>query len=142
MSNPIYDGPTENALQEGEHVLCVWEEGKQHTFWDDHLTGEEIDLICGTYEVATAIRVKAMQPERITIEVPEALDEVPSVGTVAVTQGGTRKGYTVLGSVMGLQRSFRQRSLQAIWVSLRSAKKKEVPERQCNRPRGQRPQGG
>ncbi|KAJ3791774.1 hypothetical protein GGU11DRAFT_761320, partial [Lentinula aff. detonsa] len=37
---------------------------------------------------------KAVQPERITIEVP---DEVPSVGKVAVTQGGTRKGYTVLG---------------------------------------------
>ncbi|KAJ3780590.1 hypothetical protein GGU10DRAFT_415415 [Lentinula aff. detonsa] len=64
-----------------------------------------------------------------TIEVPEASDEVPSVGTVAVTQGGARKGYTVLGSVMGLQRSFRQRSLHAIWVSLQSAKKKEVPER-------------
>ncbi|KAJ3742613.1 hypothetical protein DFH05DRAFT_1558582 [Lentinula detonsa] len=64
-----------------------------------------------------------------TIEVPEASDKVPSVGTVAVTQGGTRKGYTVLGSVMGLQRSFRQCSLHVIWVSLRSAKKKEVPER-------------
>ncbi|KAJ3732020.1 hypothetical protein DFJ43DRAFT_1039494, partial [Lentinula guzmanii] len=73
--------------------------------------------------------VKAVQPERITIKVPEAPDEVPSVGTVAVTQGGTRKGYTVLGSMMGLQRSFWQRSLHAIWVSLRSAKKKEVPER-------------
>ncbi|KAJ3717257.1 hypothetical protein DFJ43DRAFT_1227549 [Lentinula guzmanii] len=73
--------------------------------------------------------VKAVQPERITIEVPEAPDGVPSVGTVAVTQGGTRKGYTVLGSMMGLQRSFQQRSLHAIWVSLRSAKKKEVPER-------------
>ncbi|KAJ3737467.1 hypothetical protein DFJ43DRAFT_1162665 [Lentinula guzmanii] len=73
--------------------------------------------------------VKAVQPERITIEVPEASDEVLSVGTVAVTQGCTRKGYTVLGSMMGLQRSFRQRSLHAIWVSLRSAKKKEVPER-------------
>ncbi|KAJ3736025.1 hypothetical protein DFJ43DRAFT_1221229 [Lentinula guzmanii] len=73
--------------------------------------------------------VKAVQPERITIEVPEAPDEVPSVGTVAVTQGCTRKGYTVLGSMMGLQRSFRQCSLHAIWVSLRSAKKKEVPER-------------
>ncbi|KAJ3717600.1 hypothetical protein DFJ43DRAFT_794991 [Lentinula guzmanii] len=73
--------------------------------------------------------VKAVQPERITIEVPEAPDEVPSVGMVAVTQGCTRKGYTVLGSMMGLQRSFRQRSLHAIWVSLRSAKKKEVPER-------------
>ncbi|KAJ3978292.1 hypothetical protein F5890DRAFT_1589615 [Lentinula detonsa] len=78
--------------------------------------------------VGVLISVKAVQLERITIQVPEAPDEVPSVGTVAVTQGGTRKGYTVLGSVMGLQRSFRQRSLHAIWVSLRSAKKKEVPE--------------
>ncbi|KAJ3780361.1 hypothetical protein GGU10DRAFT_380745 [Lentinula aff. detonsa] len=73
--------------------------------------------------------VKAVQPERITIEVPEAPDEVPSVGTVAVTQGCTQKGLTVLGSMMELQRSFRQRSLHAIWVSLRSVKKKEVPER-------------
>ncbi|KAJ3727991.1 hypothetical protein DFJ43DRAFT_1140039 [Lentinula guzmanii] len=79
--------------------------------------------------LVVAIVVKAVQPERITIKVPEASDEVPSVGTVAVTQGCTRKGYTVLGSMMGLQRSFRQRSLHAIWVSLRSAKKKEVPER-------------
>ncbi|KAJ3791480.1 hypothetical protein GGU11DRAFT_812728 [Lentinula aff. detonsa] len=78
---------------------------------------------------ANQSNVKAVQPERITIEVPEAPDEVPSVGMVAVTQGGTRKGYTVLGSMMGLQRSFRQRSLHAIWVSLRSAKKKEAPER-------------
>ncbi|KAJ3980312.1 hypothetical protein F5890DRAFT_1477829 [Lentinula detonsa] len=77
---------------------------------------------CGT--------VKAVQPERITIEVPEAPDEVPGVGMVAVTQGGTRKGYTVLGSMMGLQQSFRQCSLHAIWVSLRSVKKKEVPESQ------------
>ncbi|KAJ3779631.1 hypothetical protein GGU10DRAFT_382126 [Lentinula aff. detonsa] len=43
--------------------------------------------------------VKAMQPERIMIEVPGAPDEVSSVGTVAVTQGDTRKGYMVLGSV-------------------------------------------
>ncbi|KAJ3710253.1 hypothetical protein DFJ43DRAFT_1142757 [Lentinula guzmanii] len=73
--------------------------------------------------------LRAVQPERITIEVPEAPDKVPSVGMVAVTQGGTRKGYTVLGSEMGLQRSFWQHSLHAIWVSLRSVKKKEVPER-------------
>ncbi|KAJ3791887.1 hypothetical protein GGU11DRAFT_694143 [Lentinula aff. detonsa] len=51
----VYDGPTENALQEGEHVLCVWEEGKHFALWDDHLTEEEIDLICGTYEVATGM---------------------------------------------------------------------------------------
>ncbi|KAJ3714662.1 hypothetical protein DFJ43DRAFT_1160738 [Lentinula guzmanii] len=29
----VYDGPTENALQEGEHVLCVWEEGKHFALW-------------------------------------------------------------------------------------------------------------
>ncbi|KAJ3721388.1 hypothetical protein DFJ43DRAFT_1004458 [Lentinula guzmanii] len=51
----VYDGPTENALQEGEHVLCVWEEGKHFALWDDNLTEEEIDLICGTYEVATGM---------------------------------------------------------------------------------------
>ncbi|KAJ3710638.1 hypothetical protein DFJ43DRAFT_1009176 [Lentinula guzmanii] len=56
----VYDGPTENALQEGEHVLCVWEEGKDHAFWDDHLTQEEIDLICGAYEVATGMDISLL----------------------------------------------------------------------------------
>ncbi|KAJ3780068.1 hypothetical protein GGU10DRAFT_337479 [Lentinula aff. detonsa] len=69
--------------------------------------------------------VKAVQPERIMIEVPKAPDKVLSVGIVAVTQVCTRKGYTLLGSEMGLQ----QCSLHTIWVSLRSAKKKEVLER-------------
>ncbi|KAF8832042.1 hypothetical protein HHX47_DHR1001031 [Lentinula edodes] len=51
----VYDGPTVHALQEGEHALCVWEVGRGRAFWDDQLTTEEIDLICGTYEVATGI---------------------------------------------------------------------------------------
>ncbi|KAJ3715272.1 hypothetical protein DFJ43DRAFT_1227840 [Lentinula guzmanii] len=78
--------------------------------------GEKTDPV-----LATHCSILAVQPERITIEVPEAPDEVPSVGTVAVTQGCTRKSYTVLGSMMGLQRSFRQCSLHVIWVSLRGA---------------------
>ncbi|KAJ3871399.1 hypothetical protein F5051DRAFT_340943, partial [Lentinula edodes] len=44
----VYDGPTVHALQEGEHALC-------RAFWDDQLTSEETDLICGTYEVATGM---------------------------------------------------------------------------------------
>ncbi|KAJ3805176.1 hypothetical protein F5876DRAFT_52269, partial [Lentinula aff. lateritia] len=51
----VYDGPTVHALQEGEHALCVWEVGRGRAFWDDQLTSEETDLICGTYEVATGM---------------------------------------------------------------------------------------
>ncbi|KAJ4469377.1 hypothetical protein C8J55DRAFT_492089 [Lentinula edodes] len=51
--NDIYDGPTEHALQKGERALCVLEEGASRAFWDDQLTLEEMDLICGSYEVAT-----------------------------------------------------------------------------------------
>ncbi|KAJ3742221.1 hypothetical protein DFH05DRAFT_1559026 [Lentinula detonsa] len=102
------DGATADVLRSPRYIDLFTCKRKRHDLSKDnepgHATGED------------------------TIEVPEASDEVPSVGTVAVTQGGTRKGYTVLGSMMGLQRSFRQRSLHAIWVSLRSAKKKEVPE--------------
>ncbi|KAJ3884545.1 hypothetical protein GG344DRAFT_83865 [Lentinula edodes] len=52
----VYDGPTVHALQEGEHALCVWEVGRGRAFWDDQLTSEETDLICGTYEIATGMR--------------------------------------------------------------------------------------
>ncbi|KAH7868479.1 uncharacterized protein C8R40DRAFT_1018407, partial [Lentinula edodes] len=48
----VCDGPTVHALQEGEHALCVWEVGRGRAFWDEQLTTEEIDLICGTYETA------------------------------------------------------------------------------------------
>ncbi|KAJ3792331.1 hypothetical protein GGU11DRAFT_861533 [Lentinula aff. detonsa] len=92
---------------------------------------DDDDVFDLTQLVASEAYFKNLQAHmvQITIEVPEASDKVLSVGMVAVTQGCTQKGYTVLGSMMGLQRSFRQCSLHAIWVSLRSAKKKEVPER-------------
>ncbi|KAF8831592.1 hypothetical protein HHX47_DHR1000368 [Lentinula edodes] len=51
--NDVYDGPTGHALNEGEQALCVWEAGQACAFWDDKLTDEEMDLICGSYEVAT-----------------------------------------------------------------------------------------
>ncbi|KAJ3872954.1 hypothetical protein F5051DRAFT_338449 [Lentinula edodes] len=51
--NDVCDGPTGHALQEGEYSLCVWEMGQNRAFWDDQLTNEEMDLICGSYEVVT-----------------------------------------------------------------------------------------
>ncbi|KAJ3886121.1 hypothetical protein GG344DRAFT_58043 [Lentinula edodes] len=51
--NDVYDGPTGHALYEGERALCVWEAGQACAFWDDQLSDEEMDLICGSYEVAT-----------------------------------------------------------------------------------------
>ncbi|KAJ3897837.1 hypothetical protein F5879DRAFT_1072835 [Lentinula edodes] len=45
--NDVCDGPTGHALQEGEYSLCVWEAGQNRAFWDDQLTNEEMDLICG-----------------------------------------------------------------------------------------------
>ncbi|KAJ3900865.1 hypothetical protein F5879DRAFT_808408 [Lentinula edodes] len=53
--NDVCDGPTGHALQEGEYSLCVWEVGQNRAFWDDQLTNEEMDLICGSYEVVTGM---------------------------------------------------------------------------------------
>ncbi|KAJ3886305.1 hypothetical protein GG344DRAFT_69781 [Lentinula edodes] len=53
--NDVCDGPTGHALQEGEYSLCVWEAGQNRAFWDDQLTNEEMDLICGSYEVVTGL---------------------------------------------------------------------------------------
>ncbi|KAJ3884913.1 hypothetical protein GG344DRAFT_60009 [Lentinula edodes] len=47
--NDVCNGPTGHALQKGEYSLCVWEAA----FWDDQLTNEEMDLICGSYELVT-----------------------------------------------------------------------------------------
>ncbi|KAJ3862567.1 hypothetical protein EV359DRAFT_83218 [Lentinula novae-zelandiae] len=53
--NDVCNGPTGHALQEGEYSLCVWEMGQNRAFWDDQLTNEEMDLICGSYEVVTEV---------------------------------------------------------------------------------------
>ncbi|KAJ3779772.1 hypothetical protein GGU10DRAFT_337738 [Lentinula aff. detonsa] len=70
--------------------------------------------------------------EKDTIKVLEALDEVLGAETVAVIEGSTRKSYTVLGSEVGLQQSFWQCSLHAIWVSLQSAEKNKALEHQTS----------
>ncbi|KAJ3859441.1 hypothetical protein EV359DRAFT_50836 [Lentinula novae-zelandiae] len=48
----VLDGPTKRALH-GQQALCVWDPRQSAAFWDDELTEDEIDLICGTYEIAT-----------------------------------------------------------------------------------------
>ncbi|KAF9071896.1 hypothetical protein BDP27DRAFT_1497764 [Rhodocollybia butyracea] len=51
--NDVFDGPTVNALTSSEKAFCLWDQTQNHAFWDDKLTEEEVDLICGTYEVVT-----------------------------------------------------------------------------------------
>lgn len=49
----VLDGPTDNALTGSEQAFCLWDRTQNHAFWDDQLTEDKLDLICGTYEVAT-----------------------------------------------------------------------------------------
>ncbi|KAJ3898862.1 hypothetical protein F5879DRAFT_811883 [Lentinula edodes] len=50
--NDVFDGPTDEALH-GQQALCVWDKTQPAAFWDDSLSEDEVDLICGSYEVAT-----------------------------------------------------------------------------------------
>ncbi|KAJ7601564.1 hypothetical protein DFH06DRAFT_1025663 [Mycena polygramma] len=43
-------GPSDDALVEG---ICLWDGRSPFAYWDDCLTQQEIDLICGVYHVAT-----------------------------------------------------------------------------------------
>ncbi|KAJ6471320.1 hypothetical protein C8R47DRAFT_988280 [Mycena vitilis] len=43
-------GPSDDALVEG---MCLWDGRSPFAYWDDCLTQQEIDLICGVYHVAT-----------------------------------------------------------------------------------------
>ncbi|KAJ7655728.1 hypothetical protein DFH06DRAFT_992263 [Mycena polygramma] len=46
----VLRGPTANVLVEG---ICLWDGRSPFAYWDDRLTEQEIDLICGVYHVAT-----------------------------------------------------------------------------------------
>ncbi|KAJ3883958.1 hypothetical protein GG344DRAFT_16757, partial [Lentinula edodes] len=50
--NDVFDGPTDKALH-GQQALCVWDRTQHAAFWDDNLSEDEVDLISGSYEVAT-----------------------------------------------------------------------------------------
>ncbi|KAJ6559425.1 hypothetical protein DFH09DRAFT_921720 [Mycena vulgaris] len=43
-------GPSDEAFTEG---VCLWDGHSTYGYWDDCLTEQEIDLICGVYHVAT-----------------------------------------------------------------------------------------
>ncbi|KAJ3870853.1 hypothetical protein F5051DRAFT_341597, partial [Lentinula edodes] len=45
--NDVFEGPTNQAI----HGVCVSDPRLQVAFWDDQLTSDEEDLICGCYEV-------------------------------------------------------------------------------------------
>ncbi|KAJ6461918.1 hypothetical protein C8R47DRAFT_993332 [Mycena vitilis] len=46
----VFRGPSDDALVEG---VCLWDGHARFAYWDDCLTEQEIDLICGVYHVAT-----------------------------------------------------------------------------------------
>ncbi|KAJ6528121.1 hypothetical protein B0H19DRAFT_969343, partial [Mycena capillaripes] len=46
----VLRGPSDDALLE---VICLWDGKSPFAYWDDCLTKEEIDLICGVYHVST-----------------------------------------------------------------------------------------
>ncbi|KAJ6524934.1 hypothetical protein B0H19DRAFT_931432 [Mycena capillaripes] len=46
----VLRGPSDDALLEG---ICLWDGKSPFAYWDDYLTEEEIDLICGVYHVST-----------------------------------------------------------------------------------------
>ncbi|KAJ3991547.1 hypothetical protein F5050DRAFT_1581232 [Lentinula boryana] len=48
----VFDGPTEDAMESilSDRSLCVWDGRDEYALWDDKLTDEETELICGMYE--------------------------------------------------------------------------------------------
>ncbi|KAJ7429939.1 hypothetical protein B0H11DRAFT_1766007 [Mycena galericulata] len=46
----VLRGPTDDATIDG---ICLYDGHSQYAYWDDHLTEQEIDLICGVYHVGT-----------------------------------------------------------------------------------------
>jgi hypothetical protein len=45
-------GPTSEVLRTG---MRLWDGQSSAAYWDDVLTEQEIDLICGVYEIATGV---------------------------------------------------------------------------------------
>ncbi|KAJ7823324.1 hypothetical protein B0H14DRAFT_2370220 [Mycena olivaceomarginata] len=43
-------GPTDEVTVDG---LCMWDGHSEYAYWDDYLTDQEIDLICGVYHIST-----------------------------------------------------------------------------------------
>ncbi|KAJ6598246.1 hypothetical protein DFH09DRAFT_1022563 [Mycena vulgaris] len=49
----VYRGPTKTVSVDGQ---CVWDgHPSAPAYWDDALTAEELEIICGVYEVATGV---------------------------------------------------------------------------------------
>ncbi|KAE9398903.1 hypothetical protein BT96DRAFT_714644 [Gymnopus androsaceus JB14] len=49
----VFDGPTEEAFYGEARGLHVWDGKSEIAYRDDQLTEDEVNLICGTYDVAT-----------------------------------------------------------------------------------------
>ncbi|KAE9388337.1 hypothetical protein BT96DRAFT_836390 [Gymnopus androsaceus JB14] len=49
----VYDGPMEDARAGicSNWLLCVWDGNNDFAMWDNKLSEEEIELICGMYEI-------------------------------------------------------------------------------------------
>ena len=61
------NGPSDMVLEEG---LCLWDGNPaSQAYWDDHLTDDEVDLICGVYRVDTGEILKKSFPEQIKLTI-------------------------------------------------------------------------
>ncbi|KAJ7818845.1 hypothetical protein B0H14DRAFT_2601028 [Mycena olivaceomarginata] len=49
----VLRGPTDEVTVDG---LCMWDGHSEYAYWDDYLTDQEIDLICGVYHISTGQR--------------------------------------------------------------------------------------
>src|SRR4051812_42622388 len=51
--SPVLDGPTAHALKYGMRISASDASGQAHTLYDDTLTEDETNLICGVYKIYT-----------------------------------------------------------------------------------------
>jgi hypothetical protein len=50
MYDDVLYGPSEGVFDDG---LCLWDGQDSWACWDNKLTDNELDIICGVYRVAT-----------------------------------------------------------------------------------------
>ncbi|KAJ6622849.1 hypothetical protein B0H10DRAFT_1787511, partial [Mycena sp. CBHHK59/15] len=56
-NDEVMKGPTDDAPIAG---ICLCSSTSTAAYWDDHLTDDEIDLICGVYHVATGLSISLL----------------------------------------------------------------------------------
>ncbi|KAJ7430087.1 hypothetical protein B0H11DRAFT_1765721 [Mycena galericulata] len=58
LPEDVFRGPSDDATIDG---ICLYDGHAQYAYWDDGLTEQELDLICGVYHVSTGFAVSGEQ---------------------------------------------------------------------------------